>query len=92
MPRVQFACEGRVLFTTTQDRLPEVPRTGEVLVVEDDRYVVVDVVYWARRAGAMDRRELWPVVHLSLLDEETWARRLERRMPASSRGKPPVRY
>ena len=80
------------MFTTTQERLPELPRTGEALVVEDDRYVVVDVVYWARRAGATDRRELWPVVHLSPLDEEAWARRSSGACRRPPHGKPPVRY
>lgn len=93
MPRVEFACDGQLLFTVEgSKRQGALPRIGEALVVEDARYVVVDVEYWGRRAGDPHHRELWPVVHLRALSDEEWSQRLERRQPASERATPPVRY
>ena len=67
MPLVEFACDGQLLFTVeASKRLGMLPRIGEALVVEEARYVVVDVEYGARRAGDPQRRELWPVVHVWL--------------------------
>lgn len=93
MPRVEFACDGQLLFTVEgSKRQGALPRIGEALVVEDARYVVVDVEYWGRRAGDPQHRELWPVVHLRALNDEEWSRRLERRQPTSEHATPPVRY
>jgi len=90
---VEFACDGQLLFRVeVSKRLGTLPRIGEALVVEGARYVVVDVEYWARRAGDPQHRELWPVVHVRALDDEAWAQRLERRQPAAERATPPVRY
>jgi len=93
MPLVEFACDGQLLFTVeASKRFGTLPRIGEAVVVEDARYVVVDVEYWARRAGDPQRRELWSVVHLRALGEQEWAQRLERRQPAAEHATPPVRY
>ncbi|MGB1698338.1 MAG: hypothetical protein ACPHRO_00195 [Nannocystaceae bacterium] len=93
MPLVEFACDGQLLFTVeASKRLGMLPRIGEALVVEEARYVVVDVEYGARRAGDPQRRELWPVVHVRALDPEAWAQRLERRQPGAEHATPPVRY
>ena len=58
MPLVEFACDGQLLFTVeASKRLGMLPRIGEALVVEEARYVVVDVEYGARRAGDPQRRD-----------------------------------
>ncbi|MBL8881130.1 MAG: hypothetical protein JNG88_18630, partial [Phycisphaerales bacterium] len=55
-------------------------------------YQVVDVEYWAKRAGSVDRRLVYPIVYLTPVAAADWAQRLERRVPRESEGKPPVRY
>lgn len=93
MPNVEYACEGRLLFTTqTTDEAQFVPRIHEIVVIDDAPYQVVDVEYWAKRAGSVDRRLVFPIVYLIPVNAADWAQRLERRAPRESEGKPPVRY
>jgi hypothetical protein len=93
MPNVEYACEGRLLFQTqTTEEAQFVPRIHEIVVIDDAPYQVVDVEYWARRAGSVDRRVVFPIVYLVPVSAADWAHRLERRTPRESEGKPPVRY
>jgi hypothetical protein len=93
MPYVEYACEGRLLFRTeTTEGAQVVPRIQEVVVIDDEPYVVVDVEYWARRLGSTDRRFVWPTVYVVPIDKEEWQRRLERRIARERGGGPPVRY
>lgn len=93
MPQVDYACEGRLLFTAqTTDEAPFVPRIHEIVVIDDAPYQVVDVEYWARRAGSIDRRLVSPTVYVTPVSAEDWKLRLERRTPRESLGRPPVRY
>lgn len=93
MPYVEYACEGRLLFRTeTTEGAQVVPRIQEVVVIDDEPYVVVDVEYWARRLGSTDRRFVWPTVYVVPIDKDEWQRRLERRIARERGGGPPVRY
>ena len=93
MSYVEYACEGRLLFRAeVKDGHPVIPRTSEVVVIDDEPYQVVDVEYWARRVGSSDRRVVWPTVFLVPIDAETWKRRLERRTTRVGGDGPPVRY
>lgn len=81
MTYVEFACEGRLLM-----RVPSVapaahvPRIGEVVVLDERPYEVVDVEYWARRPeGNRELAGTWPTVHVIPFAPERWERRLERR-------------
>ena len=93
MATVEYACEGELLFRSeAKDGPPVVPRVSEVVMIDDEPYQVVDVEYWARRVGASDRRVVWPTVYVLPIDESSWKRRLERRIPTRSVEAPPVRY
>jgi hypothetical protein len=93
MPYVEYACEGRLLFRTeTTEGAQVVPRIQEVVVIDDEPYVVVDVEYWARRLGSTDRRFVWPTVYVVPIDKEEWQRRLERRITRERGAGPPIRY
>jgi len=93
MPHVEYASEGRLLFRTeSSDGGNYVPRIGEVVVIEDSPYQVVDVEYWARRLGSTDRRMVWPTVYVVPIPREEWEQRLRRRTPRQGEGAPPLRY
>ena len=93
MPYVEYASEGRLLFRTeSTDGGTYVPRIGEVVVIEESPYQVVDVEYWARRLGASDCRVVWPTVYVVPIAKEEWEQRLRRRVPREGEAKPPIRY
>lgn len=93
MPYVEYACEGRLLFRTeTTEGSQFVPRVHEIVVIDDEPYMVVDVEYWARRLGSTDRRFVWPTVYVIPIPAEEWQLRLERRNTRVVHGGPPLRY
>jgi len=93
MPYVEYACEGRLLFRTEATEGAQfVPRIHEIVVIEDEPYMVVDVEYWARRMGATDRRFVLPTVYVIPVPADEWERRLQRRNAREDHGKPPLRY
>jgi hypothetical protein len=93
MPYVEYACEGRLLFRTeTSESAQFVPRIHEIVVIDDEPYMVVDVEYWARKLGSNDRRFVWPTVYVIPVETEEWKLRLERRNPREKPAGPPVRY
>ena len=53
---------------------------------------MVDVEYWARRLGSTDRRLVCPTIYVVPIAGVEWEQRLERRVPRSKDGKPPIRY
>lgn len=86
MSYLEFACEGRLLM-----RLPgpsggeQVPRIGEVVVLDERPYEVVDVEYWARRPdGKGEKAELSPTVHVNPISAQRWEARLMRRQARKS--------
>ncbi|RMH00433.1 MAG: hypothetical protein D6705_00405 [Deltaproteobacteria bacterium] len=92
MAQVAFARAGTVLFHVDEGHLRSVPRIGEVVVVDDVPHDVVDVEYWARPIGSLDRRTLVATVHLRPIDAADWElRRTRRTAPPRPKG-PPVRY
>ena len=93
MPHVEYASEGRLLFRAeSPDGALVVPRIGEVVVIDDAPYQVIDVEYWAQRLGATDRRQVRPTVYVVPIAKDEWEQRLRRRTPRVSDAKPPVRY
>jgi hypothetical protein len=64
----------------------------EIVVIDDEPFMVVDVEYWARRLGSTDRRFVWPTVYVIPVPAEQWQERLERRHKREPHGAPPIRY
>ena len=93
MPYVEYACGGRLLFRTkSTDGAQHVPRIGEIVVLDERPYQVVDVEYWARRENGGEPRRTWPTVYVAQIDQDEWQRRLERRKERLESHVPPRRY
>lgn len=94
MSYVEFACEGRLLMRVpSAAAASHVPRVGEVVVLDEKPYEVVDVEYWARRPeGNGSSAGTWPTVHVSPFSKERWEQRLKRRAVSKAAREAQGRY